>query len=108
MIIFFLSETTSANTSALEYIGIFLIRAYCTSLLLFLIADDLTSIVAFFTFFLEWPIKTFIPDFKQLIVFLFLFLIAALNFKTHIFHNLSQSAHSNSTYSNKMDNFFIS
>ena len=58
MIIFFLSETTSANTSALEYIGIFLIRAYFNSLLLFLIAEDLTSIVAFFTFFLsgQWKL----------------------------------------------------
>ena len=41
----------SARTSALEYIGIFFSRAYFISQLLFFIAEDLTNIVAFFTFF---------------------------------------------------------
>ena len=53
IIIFFFSETTSARTSALEYIGIFLLLAYLISLLLFLIAEDRTKIVELFTFFFE-------------------------------------------------------
>ena len=39
---------------------------------MFLIADDLTNIVELLTFFFEWPIKTWIPAFEQVTVFLFL------------------------------------
>ena len=61
MIMFFFRETISANISALEKIGIFFSLAYFISTLLFLIAEDLTKIVEFFTLFLECPIKTLIP-----------------------------------------------
>ena len=53
--------------------GILFFFAYFISMLLFLIAVDFTKIFTFFILLEEWPIRTLIFDFAQLIVFLFLF-----------------------------------
>ena len=72
IMIFFLSDTIFANILALSKIGSFFPLAAFISKLFFLIAEDLTIIVAFEILLLLWPINILIPIFLQLSVFLFL------------------------------------
>ena len=70
---FRIKETMWANIFPLVIIGKFFLFASIISGLFFFIADEITTIVAFFKFCFFCPIKIFIPSFFNLSTFLFEF-----------------------------------